>query len=142
MRRGGGRRTGSSNPFSRFLRGRLRQPAGRAEALVEVWDRLELLVIAVYRAGEAGPEDERELRAIRDWMEARYARYEAELAPHWRQVRAGGEVVAGDPLRALWERASAASLVRDWRAMQLLPAARETINRWLVALGEPGGEQG
>ncbi len=126
----------SSNPFTRFLRGRLGSGVDRdrADAFVEVWDRLELLVIGVYRAGRASDEDERELAAIRAWMEERYPGYEADLEPYREGVEAAGRPLDADPFRALWERQSAASLVGDWAAMQCLPAARETLNRWLLSL--------
>ena len=129
----------SVNPYSRFLRGRVQRRRAEAAALLDAWDRLETLVIGVYRLGRAGEAEELELRAIRAWMQANYRRYAAELEPHWRAVQAGGEPMQVDPFRALWETPAAARWVGDWSSMQRLPAAREALNRWLLALGEGGG---
>jgi hypothetical protein len=134
----------TDNPFSRFLRSRLagrRGDAGiAADEFVAQWDRLETLVIAVFRTGTSRGEDEAAYRALAADLRRRYAVVEPELAPHRDGVRAGGDTLDGDPFRALLAAPDAAWFVGNRRALQLLPAAREALNRWLLALGDGPGD--
>lgn len=125
------------NPVSRALLGRLSPGAAQAEraAFVARWDRVEALVVAVYRADEAAAEDEAVYVDLRGWFADAYPRCAPDLEAHWRAVRAGdGDGhPADDPFVALLARPSAASFAGDWDAMRLLPAAREAVNRWLLS---------
>jgi len=130
------------NPFTAELLARLAERrAGDAAALapfVAAWDRLEALVIDVYRAGRAGRADEAAWTALRTSIAAAYDGVAAPLAAHWPRVRAAGRPCAADPFRALLDVPAAAAFVGNRAAMQTLPAAREALNRLLVALAEGG----
>jgi hypothetical protein len=134
----------ASNPYTRWLRSVTAPPGGpagatsaqAADAFIADWDRLERLVIDVYRRGEADGQDEAEWQWLRGALAGRHEA--AALAPHWRGVLAGGEALAADPFLDLLALPRAADLVDNRRAMQLLPAAREALNRWLLALGGGG----
>lgn len=130
----------TTNPFSRFLRAQDNRPRPDVDAFVAAWDRLETLVIAVYRVGAADAADEAGFAALRAELEGRYAAHAADLAPHWPLVR-GAEGV--DPFRLLLDVPRAETFAANRAALRALPAAREALNRWLVALaGEGDGEAG
>lgn len=134
----------ATNPYTRWLRGVIALSGGQAgppstptpDAFIADWDRLERLVIDVYRRGEADGQDEAEWQWLRSALTDRHDA--ATLTPHWQGVRAGGQALAMDPFLALTAITRAADLVDNRGAMQLLPAAREALNRWLLALGERG----
>ena len=117
------------NPFTRFLSQRSDDDA--FAAFIAYWDRLERVVVGVYRAklDEATAADE--YRAVWPWLRARYPRWAETLRPHWQATRAAGEPTQTDPFALLRALAAPADIVGDWRAMQHLPAAREAINRYL-----------
>lgn len=119
------------NPFSKFLRQWSRQPD--FDHFVEQWDRLERLVIAVYKAGQARPEDEQTYAEVRTWLGQHYGRWSEALRPHWQEALIGGAPAVEDPFLRLTRPENAAAFVGDWQAMQHLPAAREAINRLLLA---------
>jgi len=120
----------SANPFTRWLRGTV-QPAAEQDFIAE-WDRLERLVIDVYRRGEADGQDEAEWQWLRQSLADHHD--SAAHSPDWQGVLAGGEVLATNPFLALTAIPRAADLIDNRRAMQLLPAAREALNRWLLTL--------
>lgn len=126
----------TANPFSRFLRARDGRPRPDVDAFVAAWDRLETLVIAVYRTGAADAADAAGFAALRAELEGRYAALAADLAPFWPEVRGAG---GADPFRLLLGVPHAAALVGNQAALRALPAAREALNRWLVALAEGDG---
>lgn len=141
----------SDNPFSRFLLGLVGErgaPDGQpdlaalAAPFVAQWDRFETHVIRVYRAGAAAEEDRMAIAEVQGWMAHRYADYEAELAPFWADRLAGGEPLRADPFRALLAIEPAEAFVDRWDAMQLLPAAREALNAWLLSLDAPEARDG
>lgn len=119
------------NPFTQSLTRSLADPA--LDAFVARWDALEALVVRVYRGGAAGPADEAEWAPLRPALLAAYPAWSAALAPHWPLTRAGGQPVTADPFARLMSFTRAADIVGDWAAMQTLPAAREALNRMLVA---------
>lgn len=124
----------AANPYTRWLRGQVApQPGGGADpdAFVAAWDRLERLVIDVFRRGEADGQDEAEWQWLRQTLGAGYD--PAALAPHWPGILAGGQVLEADPFLRLLDIPQAERLVDNRPAMQLLPAAREALNRWLLA---------
>lgn len=128
----------AANPYTRWLRGQAASPSGAGpdpDALIAAWDRLERLVIDVYRRGEADGQDEAEWQWLRQTL-GRSLDAQA-LAPHWQGILAGGQVLDADPFVALIGIARAERLVDNRRAMQLLPAAREALNRWLLAAAPP-----
>lgn len=119
------------NPFTRSLTGRARDTA--FGAFVERWDAVEALVIRVYRGERATETDEAEWRSLRAHVAGEYPRWRKALDPHWRAARAAGEPASEDPFLLQLSRERAELFVGDWRAMQFLPAAREAINRLLIA---------
>jgi hypothetical protein len=121
------------NPFTRFLCGRLNQTqaAPAAEALIEHCDRLEALVIRVYRAGSACAMDVEEYLQLQGWLQEHYPAMALGLEPYWRGTKAGDAPVIQDPLLMIYNHRTAEEFVDNWQVMQLLPAAREALNQWL-----------
>ncbi len=119
------------NPFTQSLARTLADPT--LDSFVDKWDALEALVVRVYRGGAAAPADEAEWADLRPALAAAYPVWSPALAPHWPQTRAGGRPVTADPFFRLLAFARASDIVGDWAAMQTLPAAREALNRMLVA---------
>jgi hypothetical protein len=119
------------NPFTQSLTRTLADPA--LDDFVARWDALEALVVRVYRGGAAAPADETEWATLRPALARAYPAWAPMLAPHWPQTRAGGQPVSADPFVRLMTFSRAADIVGDWAAMQTLPAAREALNRMLVA---------
>jgi hypothetical protein len=126
----------AGNPFSRFLG----QWSGNRPfaAFVTRWDRLEEIVIGVYRQKMAIEAAEDEFKALWPWLRRQYPQWEAMLRPHWQATRAAGQPVQRDPFRLLLDLGRAADIRGEsgWALMQQLPAAREAINRFLVATAE------
>jgi hypothetical protein len=120
----------TTNPFTRFLR------QGAADngfaAFIERWDRLEWVVVGVYRDKIDRAAAEAQYAEVWPWLRRAYPCWQAALRPHWQATRAAGEPTHVDPFALLLEIAAPADIVGDWRAMQHLPAAREAINRYLV----------
>ncbi len=153
-----------ANPFSRFLRTRLAdavtsgssgigvagdtdsredsaapvtgvaRETAELEAFARYWDDVETLIIQVYRRPGARRADRRDWLLLREDFEAMYAAVADTLEPHWRGVLAGGAPLNADPFRSLLDAESARAFADDWNAMQRLPAAREALNRRLLAL--------
>jgi hypothetical protein len=101
---------------------------------VAQWDGLEALVIDVYRRSTATPEDETEFRILSGWLRDRYTDHRAALVDYWPATQVAGAPAQDDPFRRLFEAPNAAAFVANWPALQALPAAREALNRWLIAL--------
>lgn len=119
------------NPFTKFLS--QWSADDDFSDFVAHWDRLERLVISVYRGKVPVAEAIDEYSQIWPWLRERYAAFETVLRPYWQVTRAAGEPTATDPFRLLLDLDSPAAIPGDWRAMQHLPAAREAINRYLLA---------
>lgn len=126
------------NPFTRFL---LRRLSGRKEAqtrdagleaFVEHWDALEALVIRVFKAKIADEADAAEHARVRAWLLEYYPAWQAALAAYWTGKRAGGEPIASDPFVWLLAIERAEDFVMNWPAMQMLPAAREALNEFVM----------
>lgn len=127
----------TTNPYTAHLLAQL--PPGRVDdvaiaAFVADWDRLEAFVIRVFRAGAAGAEDASEWVDLRTGLDAQYDAVADPLAPHWALALVSGERCAEDPFRSLLAVPTASAFVDNRTAMRTLPAAREALNRWLVAL--------
>jgi hypothetical protein len=126
------------NPFTRFLLQRLsgrkesQPPDAGLEAFVEHWDALEALVIRVFKAKAADEADLAEHARVRAWLREHYPAWQAALAAYWPGTRAGGEPVEIDPFAWLLELERADGFVLNWAAMQMLPAAREALNAFVM----------
>lgn len=119
------------NPFSKYLS---QWSADRDfNGFVAQWDRLEGLVVGVYRQKIDLTAAEAEFGKIWPGLRRDYAMWVEVLRPHWQATRAAGEATQVDPFQLLLDLDSPASITGNWRAMQHLPAAREAINRYLVA---------
>jgi hypothetical protein len=119
------------NPFTRFL-SQWSDDTGFDE-FVRQWDRLERLVIDVYRGKLAEDAAQPEFEQVWPWLRQRYPGWETTLTPYWQVTRAAGEPTQVDPFRLLLAIDNPAAIRGDWRAMQHLPAAREAINRYLTS---------
>ena len=118
------------NPFTRAL---LKRLANRqTKRFVARWDQLEALIIHIYKARSATPEDEAEFRRIQAWLSKHYPHWKISLGRYWPQVRAGGEALESDPFETLLSIPGARAIPRNWGAMQILPAAREALNHYLM----------
>ena len=123
------------NIFSKYLSKRANSAA--LNEFVAHWDKLEILVITVFKSKQATGEDEEMYRLVSSWFDANYDNWQIKMRPHWQGVLAGGEIIESDPFLALLSAETAADFDGNWRAMQLLAAARETLNNLLVAEGKP-----
>jgi len=120
------------NPFTDTLVAQIDD--AEAAAFVSYWDRLEALVIRVYKGKEATAEDAEEWAAIRQWLETHYPHWREALHPFWQDATIGGKPATSDPFEFLLNVQKAAEFLENWPAMQTLPAARQAINGWLIAL--------
>jgi hypothetical protein len=123
------------NPVTQQLLDELDDP--RLGEWIRAWDRLERLVIRVYKSGRAGPRDRVAFGRLRRVLRLGYPAHGALFARHW---------TGPDPYGAILDHRRAADFVGDWAAMQTLPAAREAINLGLLDLkaarGGPSPEPG
>ncbi|MFN8473089.1 MAG: hypothetical protein U0822_12950 [Anaerolineae bacterium] len=123
------------NPFTRYIR---TQRADRipsdVRAFVDRWDRLEALVINVYRAGQADEETEKAYAELRAWLQPHYPAFAPLVAPYWRNAREAGNLPASDPFERLFAPESASAFAGTRTYMQALPPAREAINTYLLTL--------
>lgn len=105
-------------------------------AFVEAWDRLESLVIDIYRRGYAEKGESRAHPALKRDVERAYGNWGSALEPIWQSLEAAGRPVEADPFRAILGRPRAESFVGDWAAMQILSAARQAINHFLLEINQ------
>ena len=122
------------NPFTRFLRSQRRTTPADLELFIERWDRLESLIINVYRRGSVDAETEAVYADLRAWLAEHYPDWAASLEPFWQAAREGGAPPVSDPFGRLLAPASARWFINNRPAMQALPAAREALNRYLLSL--------
>lgn len=123
----------SMNPFTKMLSARLQEQ--RLRDFIARWDALEALVVRVYRAQRATPEDEAEYERLRSWLLQHYAEWQAALEPHWRSAKRAGRLCQSDPFMDMLRPAQATEFVGSWELMQALPAAREALNRLIIERG-------
>ena len=121
-----------SNPFTDTLVKQVKNK--RIAAFTAAWDRLEALVIHIYKSKVVSPEDEREWSEIHLQLAKAYPRWKDALHSFWQNATIGGERAKDDPFDRLLAAPNAHSFVGNWLAMQTLPAARQAINEWLVDL--------
>lgn len=122
------------NPFTKYLS--QWSSDSNFAAFIEQWDRLERLVIAVYRGKTAPTEAGPEYDQVWPWLRKQYSHWEDTLRPYWQITRAAGEPTQTDPFQLLLDISAPAMIPGQWRAMQHLPAAREAINHYLVDQGK------
>lgn len=124
------------NPFTRFLRSL--SPTAQTpeiEDFVARWDVVEVVVVSVYKDRLLTPEIRAAYAEARAWLLAHAPQWRAWFAPYWPQTLQGGRSTPADPFERILRRAvQADDFAGDWEAMQALAAARETLNRYLLAL--------
>ncbi len=118
------------NPFTQTLLERLHDQ--RLTRFVVNWDELEALVIRVYKAGAASPEDQVAFQNLQTWLRGHYAAWRAVLSSYWPQTRAGGKLLEADPFDTILGIQAVGEIPGNWGAMQILPAAREALNQFLL----------
>lgn len=119
------------NPVTEKLISQVADP--HIVALVEHWDAVEALVIRVYRAGSAAPQDDDEYSRVIGWLRVNQPEWRAALDPYWRAVMIKGSgPVTADPFEGFLSFDSARDFVDNWDAMRALPAIRQATNEWLL----------
>ncbi len=118
------------NLFTNYLKQR-NQNKQLAEFIAH-WDQLEVMVITVFKSGEATEQDEQLYGDLRRWLGINYPQWQQQLAEIWPDVLVGGEPAAEDPFLRLFSHPHSADFVGDWVAMQNLAGAREALNRMVV----------
>jgi len=124
------------NPFTRHLLESSHRP--ELGPLVAAWDAMESMVIRIYRAGVAGPEDETEYLALQQALRRHLAVWGAALEGLWRAATVAGQPAERNPFEEILGRPTASAFVGDWGAMQTLPAARQALNSFLQQGLDPG----
>lgn len=119
------------NPFTQFL-----QQWSQNSSLgkfIHYWDRLEFVVVRVYRQKMAISEAQAEFAEVWPWLREHYGDWEEGLRPFWTQTTAGGQPTTHDPFHLLLACDRPEDIVGDWAAMQHLPAAREALNKFVLS---------
>lgn len=117
------------NPFTRFLsQWSNNRPFSE---FVQRWDQLEVVVVRVHREKMTLAEADPLFAEVWPWLRQQYGQWAEVLRPYWQQTKAAGELTQTDPFQLLLDLDSPAAILDNWRAMQHLPAARESLNRFL-----------
>ena len=119
------------NPFTKFLR----QWSNNHpfDEFVAYWDRLERIMVNVYREKMTPEAAQPEFDIVWPWLWKHYNVWSEELRPFWQATRAAGEPTQTDPFQLLLDKTSPDQILGDWRAMQHLPAAREALNQFILS---------
>ena len=120
------------NPFTQSLLSQVKDR--HLVDFVTHWDTLEAIVVRTYKGEGASTEDTAEHARTRAWLLLRYSKWQKALATYWPRTRAGGKPVSADPFSSLLAPEHASDFVDNWNAMQILPAARESLNMLLLDL--------
>lgn len=118
------------NPFTRYLSQWSNNHS--FSDFIGYWDRLERVVIEVYRQKTDVASAAPEFDEVWPWLREQYREWQDALRPYWQATRAAKQPTRTDPFRLLLDISNPTEIIGDWRAMQHLPAAREAINRYLV----------
>ena len=122
------------NPFSKFLRQWSRNIS--LDEFVTYWDRLEGVVIGVYRQKMTPEAAQAEFAEVWLWLRQHYGMWEKALRPLWAETKTGGQRTQTDPFQLLLAFTKPEEIVENWTAMQHLPAAREALNQLLLQESE------
>ena len=118
------------NPFSKFLRQWSKNDA--LDEFAAYWDRLEAVMVQVYRRKITVTEARVEFDAVWPWLQQAYGMWAESLRPFWQQTHAGGQPTQQDPFQLLLAFTQPEDILGDWKAMQHLPAAREALNHLVL----------
>ena len=108
--------------------------------LVHLWDRLEAMVIAVYRAGKADRRQRRAHRSLRRLLLAAYEQWEPALTPYRVELEEQGAQRERDPFREILRYRQIEEMIGSQAAIEALPDARQTLNHFLLAQVNPDPE--
>jgi len=120
-----------SNPATAAILAELDVP--EIVPFVAAWDDLEALVVHVFRAKTATKADRAAFAEIHQRLQTEFPRWQPDLADAAQGVSVRGEPLAADPFTQLLASQELDVFLTDWSLMQLLPAARETLNLFLIA---------
>lgn len=125
-----------SNPFTRFLRSlRRHTTTPDIEQFVAWWDVVEAIVVEVNKRGHASDEERAAYAQARQLLLADYQLLWApRFASLWPETLEAGKTPPSDPFPRILAPQSADGFINNWPAMQALAAARETLNRYILAL--------
>jgi hypothetical protein len=123
---------GAMNVFTKSLLALLGLGQNDLQEFVRRWDVLEQLVISVFRAKAAAQADEVVYAETRVWLNQHYPQWRDALQPHWQRAKVAGQLASTDPFALLLAHQQAADFVKNWAAMQNLPAAREALNNLIL----------
>jgi hypothetical protein len=119
------------NPFTKSLLHS--QHSHKLRAFVQYWDRLEALVLRVYRAKNANDEDHNEYAELKTRLYEHLPQWQVALEGYWRGKLIGGQPATADPFAHLIQPQDATAFALDRHFIQTLPAAREALNEFLLA---------
>ncbi len=119
------------NPYTQYLMEQLEDAV--LAKFVRAWDELEALIIQTYRAGQIDQETRRRLAVLQAALATHYKTLRSQLEPFWRSTKIGGRPVELDPFDAILSFATREQLIDNWTAMQTLPAARESLNQYILS---------
>jgi len=123
------------NPVTTSLLSRIAD--GELARWVHDWDEFERLAVRVYRRGRASLRTRWQYRRLRGQLVSQYPRWQDQLSAHWPGLLAAGKRLRQDPFAALLAIENASAFVDNWQALQLLPAAREALNAYLIGRLQP-----
>ncbi len=129
---------GCMNPFTETLLSEIEDD--QLIAWVSNWDVFEALIIEVFREGTVSESQTELYPKLKQALANSYSNLKDELEPHWQGRQAGGTPIEGDPYLELLSAEDLDKFVENWEAMQLLPAAREAINAYLLTQVEDQGD--
>lgn len=123
------------NPFTNYLR--QWSADNDLASFIDDWDRLERIVIGVYRKQITPDSANDEFERVWPRLRARYPQHQPGLSTYWPKTKAAGEPTQTDPFELLLSLPNPQAITGNWQAMQYLPAAREALNQYLVEHGPP-----
>lgn len=118
------------NPVTNGLLKALGNP--QFKTFSEDWDRLESLVVEIYKQKSVSFAQQEEYFELRQRLVGTYAQLSPELARFWPRTKVKGAPVTGDPFLAVIDKLSAKEFLENWDVMKTLPAAREAFNQMLM----------
>jgi hypothetical protein len=121
-----------SNPATQALLDQLDRPDLRP--FVAAWDEFEALVIAIHRQKVDPTAAQGQFQTVRAALLEGYPALASQLVPFISQVRVQGQPLANDPFRHLLTPETPTAWLEDWPRMQVLPAAREALNLYLLSI--------
>lgn len=122
------------NPTTAALLKSISDP--RIADFVSLWDEMEQLTISIYRADHVAPSEAARFPELVAAIREKITPLQHPLKPHWQATRVKGQALEEDPFEFLLSLPGAEAILDNWTAMQLLPAAREALNLYLLDLIE------